>query len=212
MGTKGVRTEQCEKKDILLIFNNKVYFIKNYLLNTITEKWRFHVVSKKRIYGDYSLLEEKRKRYRNHLIVYLLVFIPCVLALIGFNVLLLYASTNFFLALLVAVFGQYVFLINFFLIVFDSLLGLFVILSTRGFISTKRKINRFEYASPRTENKILQFLIDNKEESFSSASISDQINYQGISEEFEAILIHLVEDRKINKSLKEEAPNYSINL
>ena len=113
-------------------------------MNRITEKWRFHVVSKKRIYGDYSLLEEKRKRYRNHLIVYLLVFIPCILALIGFNVLLLYASTNFFLAILVAAFGQYVFFINFFLIVFDSLMGLFVILSTRGFISTKRKMNQFE--------------------------------------------------------------------
>ena len=62
VGTKGVRTEQCDKKDTFLIFNIKVYFIKNYLLNRITEKWRFHVVSKKRIYGDYTLLEEKRKR------------------------------------------------------------------------------------------------------------------------------------------------------
>ena len=170
------------------------------------------MASKKRIYGDYSLLEKKRKRYRNNLIVYLLAFIPCVLALIGFNVLLFYPITNFFLVLIVAVLGQFAFFINFFLIMFDSLLGLFVTLTARGFIKTKRKINRFEYASPDTENKILQILIDNKEKSFSSASISDQINYQGISEEFEAILIHLAEDRKINKSLKEDTPNYSINL
>jgi len=102
------------------------------------------VVNKNKVYEDYSLLEEKRKRYRNHLIVYLLVFIPCVLALIGFNALLLYSTANFFLAILVAAFGQFVFFINFFLIGFDSLLGLFVALATRGFISTKRKMNQFE--------------------------------------------------------------------
>ena len=170
------------------------------------------MVKENRPYKDYSLLVEKKKRYRNHLIVYLLTFIPCVLALIGFNVLLLYAASNIFLAILVAALGGYVFYINFFLIVFDSLVGLFVILAMRGFKSTKGKIQRFEYSSPWTENKILQFLIDNKEESFNSGSISDQINYQGISEEFEAILSHLVEDNKIKRSLNNETPSYSINL
>lgn len=136
------------------------------------------MVRKKKIYGEYSVLEGKRKRYRNHLIVYLLVFIPCVLALIGFNALLFYSTSNFFLALLVAALWQYVFSVNFFLILFDSLLGLSVALATRGLISTKRKINRFEYSSPWTENKILQFLIDNKGKSFSSASLIEQITYQ----------------------------------
>ncbi len=95
---------------------------------------------------------------------------------------------------------------------FDSLIGLFVALATRGFVTTKGKIKRFEYSSPWTENQILQFLIDNKGKSFNSASISDQVNYQGISEEFEAIISHLVEDNKINRSLKDDTPNYSINL
>ncbi len=95
---------------------------------------------------------------------------------------------------------------------FDSLIGLFVTLAARGFISTKRKIQRFEYSSPWTENKILQFLIDNKGKAFSPDSISSQITYQGISEEFNAILSHLVEDGKINRSLKGDTLNYSINL
>ena len=88
------------------------------------------------------MLDEKRKRYRNHLIVYLLVFIPCVLALIGFNLLLIYPPTNFLLALLAAVFEHFMFFINFFLIMFGSLMGLSVILATRGFISTKRKMKK----------------------------------------------------------------------
>jgi len=81
------------------------------------------------------------------------VFIPCVLALIGFNVLLLYSTTNFFLALLVAAFGQYVFFINFFLITFGSLMGLSVALATRGLISTKRKMSQFEGGKPEQSLK-----------------------------------------------------------
>ncbi len=95
-----------------------------------------------------SLLEKKRKRYRNNLIVYLLAFIPCVLALIGFNLLLLYPTTNFFLALIVAVLGQFAFSINVALIGFGSLMGLAVALTTRGYITTKRRIKRFEGGKP----------------------------------------------------------------
>lgn len=107
------------------------------------------MVNKKEVYEDYSLLDEKRKRYRNHLIIYLLTFVPCLLALIGFNMLLLYSTANLFLAILVAAIGQYAFFINSFLIMFDSLLGLFVILATRGLISTKRRMNQFEDAKTK---------------------------------------------------------------
>ncbi len=81
------------------------------------------------------------------------MFIPCVLALIGFNVLLIYPTTNSFLTLIVAVLGQFAFFINFFLITFGSLMGLSVALTTRGLISTKRKLNQIEGGKPEQSLK-----------------------------------------------------------
>lgn len=117
------------------------------------------------------MLEEKRKRYRNNLIICLLAFIPCVLALIGFNVLLLYPTTNVFLALIVAMLGRFALFINLFLITFGSLMGLVVALNTKGLVSTKRKLNQFE------GGKLEQSLKDDtteKNEIYTSLSSSEE--------------------------------------
>ena len=93
---------------------------------------------------DYGFLEEKKKRYRNHIIVYAITLIPCLAALIGFNLLLLYPAFTLFLALIsVGLDGfDLVFFVNGFLIIFDSLIGLFLVNAVRGFITSKRKIVR----------------------------------------------------------------------
>ena len=88
----------------------------------------------------YGSLVDKNKMYRNHFIAYVITFIPCILALIGFNLLLVYPSFNPFLTLLLATIWDYVFFINGFLIMFDSLIGLFLVHALRGFIITKRKL------------------------------------------------------------------------
>jgi len=82
-----------------------------------------------------NLLKGKKKRYRNNLIVYLLAFIPCLSALIGFNIFLLFPPTNFLLALLLAVAKQFAVPINIFLIVFSSLIGLLLTLTVRSYLS-----------------------------------------------------------------------------
>ena len=159
---------------------------------------------------DYSLLKEKKNRYRNHFIVYLLTFIPCVLALIGFNVLLLFSASNPFLAFLVEALGGYVLYINLFLIIFDSLIGLFLTLALRGFMSTKKSINRSEHSVLALERVILKFLLDNKGKAFTSASLMNRINHEGLSKDVESVLNDLANGKTITRTVKDNTLYYSM--
>lgn len=159
---------------------------------------------------EYNLLKEKKKMYRNHFIVYLLTFIPCVLALIGFNVFLLFSASNLFLAFLVEALGDYVLFINFFLIIFDSLIGLFLTHALRGYISTKKNINQSEHSVLALERVILKFLRDNKGKAFTSASLINRINHEGLPEDVESVLCDLVGGNTINRTVKDNTPYYSI--
>ncbi len=205
------RVEQYDKKDTLLIFNNKVYSINFNLYNKNTEKKRSFVVGKKRWYQEFNVLEAKRKKQRFPIFLYSLTVSGGLLAIFGVTFLTFYSGPDLLLLILAEIVKQFAFFINSFLIMFTSLIGLFLSLSVRSFVSAKKKINRFQYSVPSLENAILQFLIDNKGNSFTSNTLIDQIKPQGTIEEFNAILNHLVENGKLDNP-KKDTQKYSINL
>lgn len=146
----------------------------------------------------------------------IIVLISGLLALIGFNVLLLYSTSNFLLVFLFEALGPYAILINCFLIFFAGFGGLFLALGVSDYRSFKRKIDaRQQIIRARldleyeTEKAILQFLKENEGKAFTFDSLINRINHEGISEKLEGALSRLVGDRKIIRNVKDNAIYYS---
>lgn len=166
---------------------------------------------------------EKKKiiGHRKFILASIILFIPSLLALIGFNLLLLFSATNSFLALLVEVLGQYVLLINCFLIFSVCFVGLFLALGISNYRSFKRKINAHQQivrsqiiaelkSEKELEKTMLQFLTDNGGKAFTYDSLINRISQEGVSEMLKEVLNSLVESNKINRTKKDNAQYYSI--
>ena len=78
--------------------------------------------------------------HRKNILACVILLIPGVLALIGFNLLLLYSATNSFLAFLVEALSQYVFFINCGLIFYVGLIGIYLAFVVSDYRSFKRKL------------------------------------------------------------------------
>jgi len=166
--------------------------------------------NKKYDYYDSKKVKRERRGYINNILAYLILLIPGLVALIGLNVFLFYSTTNIIISRIVEELNQFVFLINFGLIFYVGFLGLLLALEVSNFRYFKRKINRIQNLVSRLEKVVLQFLTDNKGKAFTSASLINRINYEGSSEGLDGILSHLVEDNKINRTVKDSTLYYSI--
>jgi hypothetical protein len=177
------------------------------------------MTKKKNEYDDYY---KKKRGVRNLVIACLVFLIPGVLALIGFNALLIFAATNIFLAFLVEALQSYVVLINIGLIFFNGFIGLFLGLAIWDLKSHKKKEEKRramlahnvippkeEVILPK-EEVILQFLTKNKGSAFTSASLIKRINHEELSEEIEPTLNRLVEENKITRTVKDFTTYYSM--
>ena len=167
---------------------------------------------------DEAKIKKNKKGYRNLIIAGLILFIPAVLGLIGFNILLLYSTTNIFLAFLVETFEQYVWIINLGLIFVVGFSGLFLALGVSGLKSYKKKVKNYylgkapelKTLAPPKKDAILEFLTENKGKAFTADSLVSRMNHEGLSEDIESVLSDLVNDNKINRTVKENTMYYSI--
>ena len=161
---------------------------------------------------DYYQQDLKKKKigYRKGILASIIVLIPGVLALICFNALLLFSSTNFFLNLLIEEIDPYVWIINAGLITFVGVIGLFLALEVSNFKSFNRKMIKRDKVGFPKENAILQFLTENKGKAFTTDSLVNRINHEGLSEDIESVLSDLVDEKKINRTVKENTLYYSV--
>ena len=145
-----------------------------------------------------------------YLIVYTFLFVLFLLGLIGFNILLLYSTTDFILALIIEVAKHFSVYINFFFVFWLCGIGIPFILAWRKYIIYMSPKNKISYSVPETEEKILQILTENKGKSLSRLSLIRKINFPGSFGEFITILDQLWKEGKI-KRLNEDYPKYYVN-
>ena len=169
-------------------------------------------------YDDLDKIKRNEKGYRNLIIVSLIFFIPAVLGLIGFNLLILYATTNIFLNLLVEAFRQYIWIVNLGLIFVIGFAGLLLALGAWGLKSYKRDVNsyfakirpEFIPKTPPKKDRIIQFLTNNKGKAFTSVSLIKRLNYEGSPQNIESVLSELVKENIIKRTSKDNLIYYSI--
>ena len=172
---------------------------------------------------DYEKRKEKKKiiRYRKGILSSGVLLTLSSLALIGFNLLLLYSATNSFLAFLIEELSLYVIVINYFLMFFVGFFGLFLALTVSNYRSFKRKINaRQQIISSQVvarlepekelEKAILRFLTANEGKAFTCDSLISRIDQEGTSERLENVLSSLVGRNRINRTEKDKTQYYSV--
>ena len=170
------------------------------------------MTKKNKTYEFYRIKEEKKERrgYLKLIIASAIALTLGLLALIGFNALLVYSTANFFLVLLVEALEQYVFLINFGLSIFVFFCGLFLALELSNYRTFKKRVILFQNVVHPKEKAILQFLTNNKGKAFTSDSIVKRINHEGLSGEIDSVLTDLVEKKDVNRTVKNNTLYYSI--
>jgi len=147
----------------------------------------------------------KKKRL---LIFNSLLFFLFLLGLIGFNVLLLFSTTDFWLSLAIELGKYFAIPINIFLVI---MLGGVAI----PFISVWRKVviymspkNKVKYSIPEVVEKILHVLTEHKGKSLSRLVLVRKVNFPGTMKEFTEILNQLWKEEKIKREFQ-DYPKYS---
>ena len=171
--------------------------------------WWLQMFERKKNYDDYYTLQRKKKKHRKFSIILSFWFFLFLFGLIGVNILILYSTTDFWLAVLIDLLRAFALVINLWFVVMISIISVPFIIALRNFIIVKRKMTTSHYSVPQTENEVVQFLTNNKGESFNFASLIEKVNFQGTSEEFNIILKHLREENKIKRD-KEDYPQYYV--
>ena len=153
---------------------------------------------------------KRREGYysKKSVIVFSLFFILFLLGLIGFNLLLQYSTTDFFLAFFIELLKHFSLPINFFLVFMLCGIGIPFILAWRKYFIYMSPKNKIEYSVPKVEEKILQFLAENKGESLSRLELIRKVKFPGIMKEFTAILNQLWQEDKIKREFQ-DYPRYS---
>ena len=142
------------------------------------------------------------------LILFTLFFIPHLLGLIGFNVLLFYSTTDYVLGEIIKLARYLALPVNAFLIFMTVGLGIPFVLAWRKFIRYRSPKNKLKYSIPEVEQKILQILADNKGKSLSRLVIIRKVNFPGTMKEFTEILNNLWQEEKIKREFQ-DYPKYS---
>lgn len=170
------------------------------------------MTKKKKTYEYHRLKEEKKERrgYITFIIAGVIALTLGLLALIGFNALLISSTTNIFLVLLVEALEQYEFWINCGLLLFVSLCVLFLALEASNYRSFEKRVKSFQNLESPREKAILQFLTNNKGKAFTSDSLIKRIDHKGLSEVIKSVLRDLVENKDINLTVKNNKLYYSI--
>ena len=173
------------------------------------------MTKKKDKWEEYSYLRRKKGKYRSLCIAFGLWFVLALLAVIGFSIALVLFDS--FIELLNL--DRYALILHSFLIFLASVTSLIFVLSVRAYLSVKRKIDRFHNIISLIKKTILQVLTENKELSFTSASLLEQINSRVVLEEigriiltkeYEKTLRVLVNDNKIQQIVKENTLHFKI--
>jgi hypothetical protein len=153
---------------------------------------------------------ERREGYYNKksVIIFSLLFIPFLLGLIGFNLLIQYSTTDFFLASLIELLKYFSLPINSFLVFMLCGIGIPFVLAWRKFFIYMSPKNKIKYSVPEVEGKILQFLTENKGKSLSRLVLIRKVKFPGIMKEFTAILNQLWQEDKIKREFQ-DYPRYS---
>jgi len=170
------------------------------------------MTKKKKTYEYHRLKEEKKEKrgYLKFIVAFAIALTLGLLALIGFNTLLLYSTTNIFLVLIVEALEQYAFFINCGLIFFVGFCGFFLALEASNYRTFKKRVISFQNLERPKEKAILQFLTNNKGKAFTSESLIKRINREGFSEEINSVLRELVEKNDIKRVVKNNKLYYSI--
>jgi len=164
---------------------------------------------RKKNYDDYYALQRKKKKHRKSSIILSFWLFLFLFGLIGVNILILYSTTDFWLALLIDLLRAFALVINLWFAVVIGIFSVPFTIALRNFILVKRKMTTSPYSVPQTENEVVQFLTSNKGESFNFASLIEKVNFQGTSEEFNTILERLREENRIKRD-REDYPQYYV--
>ena len=150
----------------------------------------------------------QRSYSKKSLIVFSFFFFLIVAGLIGFNILLHYSTSNFFLAIAIELARQFSLPINIWLIIMLCLFGIPFTYSWWKFVATLVQKRKTRYSVPEVEASIQQFLADNREESLSFVSLLHKVKFPGSLGEFKVIIKRLLEENKITRTGSEDYPIY----
>lgn len=146
------------------------------------------------------MIERRTGHYnRRSLIIFSILFFLFLLGLIGFNALIHYSTTDFFLGLFIAVLEIFSPYINFFLIFMLCGIGIPFIIAWRKYIIYMSPKNKICFSVPETEEKILDILTENKGKSISRLALIRKVNFHGSFGEFNTILNQLWKEDKIKR-------------
>ena len=150
----------------------------------------------------------QRSYNKKFLIIFSFFFFLFVAGLIGFNILLHYSTTNFFLALAIELARQLALLINIWFIIMLCLFGIPFTYAWWKFLATVIQRKKTRYSVLDVEAKIQQVLADNREESFSFVSLLHKVKFPGSLREFKAIIKRLLEENIIKQTGSDDYPIY----
>lgn len=92
------------------------------------------------------------------------------------------------------------------------ILGILSFYFIRKYRFLNRKVKRKLFYNPELNDHILQFLIDNQKQKFTSIMIHKKLNYIANVEEVNAALTYLVDQKKVSVEYKEGVLFYFIDL
>jgi len=152
-----------------------------------------------------DLVREKRKHIFN-IIVFSIILLVALLLYVG-TLILQFNYPNIYLT-----FDFFIVMGRIFLFVFCIIPCLCLINSSIKLHSIRKQSFKRIFIHSKLENTILQFLIENRGDSFTSSTILKEIPFEASMEELNTALTHLVKIKKIRQKLKELTPYYSINV
>jgi hypothetical protein len=145
---------------------------------------------------------------KKFLIIFSFFFFLFVAGLIGFNFLLHYSTTDFWLALAIELALQFSLPINLWFIIMLCLFGIPFTYAWWNFVATVKQNRKTRYSVPEVETKIQQVLAGNRGESLSFVSLLHKVKFPGSLGEFNAILKRLLEENKITRTGSDDYPIY----
>ncbi len=151
----------------------------------------------------------QRSYSKKSLIIFSFFFFLHVAGLIGFNILINYSTTDFWLAITIELARHFTLPVNLWLIIMLCLIGIPFTYAWWKFVATMIQKRKIRYFVPEVEEKIQQVLADNRGESLSFVSLLHKVKFPGSLREFNAILKRLLEENKIKRTGSDDYPIYS---